>query len=581
MELKVWVEGIQRIVCGVTEKTTCQDVVYALAHATGKTGRFTLIERWRNSERLLAPQEHPLKVLQKRGEYMSEVQFILKRSALDNSTKPPASSAPSNSSSHPLSPRLHRARYSSSAGLANHSKSLPPFEAVWKPPPPGIPIGSKPIDNNRLSPDSGRGSDKTGSDTSNGYSDKEMGGGVSGYRRYALGHPSQQPLPDYGFTNPKTYPPAYRPPPPPHPRNASPSDPPPYRAPPPPGVRFRPPKPTSPTAVVRPPHYSPPPVHRTPHLSRHPSKSSLVGIDKGDRSSKSLMGKNNPPSCSSISNNYCNSASNIQYSRRAIRPSHLEIQDLYNLISAQQSAIHSQQTELKKYDSEVGYLEGHGYSSSSTMLPDPLTPSLDVVVSEVRRLEEVSQRNENELCHLGLDAGGNASNTNSAGGAPSLFKEDAAIRDEISQLKQRLAGTDQELQKTNATLKHLGDEMRSMSIEKSKQKEQELMSEVEKLHEEIKSLQKSSEEGANISQHLSVEVQEMEEQIRQRKSEVEKLIQEMREVNMETLVISPPEESKQFLDGPPRPGSSRKMLGSPRQLENAVPTSKNPHGVWV
>jgi hypothetical protein len=24
MELKVWVEGIQRIVCGVTENTTCQ-----------------------------------------------------------------------------------------------------------------------------------------------------------------------------------------------------------------------------------------------------------------------------------------------------------------------------------------------------------------------------------------------------------------------------------------------------------------------------------------------------------------------------------------------------------------------------
>ena len=24
MELKVWVEGVQRIVCGVTERTTCQ-----------------------------------------------------------------------------------------------------------------------------------------------------------------------------------------------------------------------------------------------------------------------------------------------------------------------------------------------------------------------------------------------------------------------------------------------------------------------------------------------------------------------------------------------------------------------------
>lgn len=40
-----------------------QDVVYALAHATGKTGRFTLIERWRSNERLLAPHEHPLKVI--------------------------------------------------------------------------------------------------------------------------------------------------------------------------------------------------------------------------------------------------------------------------------------------------------------------------------------------------------------------------------------------------------------------------------------------------------------------------------------------------------------------------------------
>lgn len=63
MELKVWVEGIQRIVCGVTETTTtCQDVVFALAHAIGKVGRFTLIERWRNNERLLAPNENPLKV---------------------------------------------------------------------------------------------------------------------------------------------------------------------------------------------------------------------------------------------------------------------------------------------------------------------------------------------------------------------------------------------------------------------------------------------------------------------------------------------------------------------------------------
>lgn len=36
MEIKVSVDGLQRIVCGVTEMTTCQEVVIALAQALGK-----------------------------------------------------------------------------------------------------------------------------------------------------------------------------------------------------------------------------------------------------------------------------------------------------------------------------------------------------------------------------------------------------------------------------------------------------------------------------------------------------------------------------------------------------------------
>lgn len=37
MELKVWVDGIQRVVCGVSEQTTCQEVVVALAQAIGES----------------------------------------------------------------------------------------------------------------------------------------------------------------------------------------------------------------------------------------------------------------------------------------------------------------------------------------------------------------------------------------------------------------------------------------------------------------------------------------------------------------------------------------------------------------
>lgn len=54
--------------------------------------------------------------------------------------------------------------------------------------------------------------------------------------------------------------------------------------------------------------------------------------------------------------------------------------------------------------------------------------------------------------------------------------------------------------------RRLGDEMRNMSLEKTRQREQELVVEIERLQSEIKSLQKSSEDSANISQQLSKDV---------------------------------------------------------------------------
>ncbi|XP_068163472.1 ras association domain-containing protein 8b [Antennarius striatus] len=88
MELKVWVDGVQRIVCGVTEFTTCQEVVIALAQAIGRTGRYTLIEKWRETERHLAPHENPVISLNKWGQYASDVQLILQRTGPSVSERP-------------------------------------------------------------------------------------------------------------------------------------------------------------------------------------------------------------------------------------------------------------------------------------------------------------------------------------------------------------------------------------------------------------------------------------------------------------------------------------------------------------
>lgn len=74
----MYVEGVQRIVCGVTEKTTCQEVVIALAQAVGRTGRYTMREKFKEYERNVTPDERLLESLEKYGEQAKEVQLILK-----------------------------------------------------------------------------------------------------------------------------------------------------------------------------------------------------------------------------------------------------------------------------------------------------------------------------------------------------------------------------------------------------------------------------------------------------------------------------------------------------------------------
>ncbi|XP_069480159.1 ras association domain-containing protein 8-like isoform X2 [Ambystoma mexicanum] len=88
MELKVWVDGVQRVVCGVSELTSCQEVVIALAQSIGQTGRYVLIQTLRDKERQLLPNERPLEYLAKCGQYANDVQFILRRTGPSMAERP-------------------------------------------------------------------------------------------------------------------------------------------------------------------------------------------------------------------------------------------------------------------------------------------------------------------------------------------------------------------------------------------------------------------------------------------------------------------------------------------------------------
>lgn len=90
----MWVDGVQRVVCGVTEATTCQEVVIALAQAIGRTGRYTLVEKWRDTERHLAPNESPVVSLNTWGQYAGDVQLILHRTGPSLTERPPSEGPP-------------------------------------------------------------------------------------------------------------------------------------------------------------------------------------------------------------------------------------------------------------------------------------------------------------------------------------------------------------------------------------------------------------------------------------------------------------------------------------------------------
>ncbi|XP_020938211.1 ras association domain-containing protein 7 isoform X1 [Sus scrofa] len=94
MELKVWVDGIQRVVCGVSEQTTCQEVVIALAQAIGQTGRFVLVQRLKEKERQLLPQECPVGAQATCGQFASDVQFVLRRTGPSLAGRPSSDSCP-------------------------------------------------------------------------------------------------------------------------------------------------------------------------------------------------------------------------------------------------------------------------------------------------------------------------------------------------------------------------------------------------------------------------------------------------------------------------------------------------------
>uniref|UniRef100_A0A0K8W7J0 Ras association domain-containing protein 8 n=1 Tax=Bactrocera latifrons TaxID=174628 RepID=A0A0K8W7J0_BACLA len=739
MELKVWVEGIQRIVCGVTVNTTCQDVVFALAHATGKVGRFTLIERWRNNERLLAPNENPLKLLLEWGEYANDVQFILQRSEnkqqqqqpttlrVDNSVannnsntnnaavmlrKPLGlSNNNNNSNSHSninnnnnttnsiynphqvkssnlnnldtnlnISPHLDKPRELKKKGFGHDAKHIENIGIVK-----GIPQRHNNISDNNdnnsninlhkqqrnalvsnssptntisshLAPISR--SPTTLTDNSNSSAspqliprhEKSHSNPTEMPRNHAHAftdgagffHDSQQRNNDgnnnnnsnniyqqIGAQNSKSI----------NEinlavvresldRRISTNSPDVLYATPhsnnfnnnnnsnscsssssenlldiyngnvnrsggvggdmPPDLLYK----NAPTisangALVPPPYRDPPPPRNSPLQLQQQQQQQFQtqqfvasGMNTAavnnfthdynnasdyDVDIQRLAGNGNGSSGGGGGSS--GSLGSIEESESIFQAT--QYNDLLQLIKFQREKISAQQLELSKYDAEIVYLENKERDQAQ---------ELEAISREITKADQIFRQGSEQLQTLQYVEEENEL----------VKQQEKTLKSEIALLRSKLANCETELlqckNKIRLLMNDIEVEQRSNATKQKANRqnvERDFLMEMERIQSEIDQAIHNTDTSNKTAENLKKEILLIENAITEKKRQVEQLVNEMKEVNLQSLTVTTSDEIKHFLEGSNKPGSSRRIIGSPRQLENAVPTSKNPHGVWV
>ncbi|XP_058055951.1 GATA zinc finger domain-containing protein 8 [Anopheles bellator] len=705
-----------------------KDVVFALAHATGKTGRFTLIERWRNNERLLAPHENPLKILMKWGEYSSDVQFILQRSDQQQQAKkdqpPGAATIPtqptqqatqvsqsqqqllrqqqlklnqlnnnhiaanggytnngnqiitSNSSNtttnnglaaSPTSPNgvnnnnnniippgvisahhphingnglnnngvhhhhaYHQNVDESGGSSGRNSTGTPPTQAPAAtqggPPPPPLHVGSNVVGEFNAA-DLRSSLDRKVNGVlvfSSGLNERGPVAPSSGGSSVIVGATMKSADHHHGTLG------RYHTPPQPHHHGLSCAD----------NQHHQldtssississstgggganlllngsstgsGPTTNSPIvgissngALVPPPYRDPPPPRNSPlshrlleggsystnggcntltSLSSTGSAGSGIGgsgtgrkLDKdssnpGAGSSSSPSGAAPPlldqPGPSGETNLLNGGGSSETL------PQHVTgYRELIQLIKLQREKINTQQADISKYDSEILYLEGRSRDQLD---------QLDVITQEINKTDALYRQTSEQLQAFQYVEEE----------SELVRQQEKTLKSELTLLRSKLANSETELLQCKNRIRLLMDEIlveqrkysRQYDPNRQQLLERHLMCEVDRLQVEIDLAVQSADQANKAHDKLRTEVSQLEAAIADKKKQVERLVHEMKEVNLQSLAVVPPaDEVRHLLEvGSVKPGSTRRMIGSPRQLENAVPTSKNPHGVWV
>ncbi|XP_068619586.1 tropomyosin isoform X2 [Battus philenor] len=313
------------------------------------------------------------------------------------------------------------------------------------------------------------------------------------------------------------------------------------------------PESNSPILKDVPPYRDPPPPYRSPPppsqaLRKSPSR---TRVGRSSHMSPADLAEENQDTRNPEAVSY-----NSQY------------RELVSLVNYQREKLSSQQVDLIKYDAEIGYWENKGREQDRQveLLQQQISSAdnqLRINTEQVQALTYVEE--ESEI----------------------VKQNEKTIKSEIVLVRSKLANCETELlqckNKIRKLMEDIHNEQRLITSRQQENRqalERSMLAEMENLQTQIQQAKHATEINHLTAENLKREVGVLENAIMEKKRQVERLVQEMKEANLQSLTGSV-DELRHPLDGLCKAGSARRIIGSPRQLENAAPTNKNPHGVWV
>lgn len=188
-----------------------------------------------------------------------------------------------------------------------------------------------------------------------------------------------------------------------------------------------------------------------------------------------------------------------------------------------------------QYDAEITYLENKERDQIQ---------QLDAITREITNTDHLFRQSTEQLQTLQYVEEENKL----------VRQQEKTLKSEITLLRSKLANCETELLQCKNKIRLLMDDIQieqsSLKYEGQRQQfEINLLHEVERIQNEIDLAVRSAESTSKISDSLKNEVTVIETAIAEKKRQLEKLINEMKEVNLQSLTVTSTEEIRNLLEG--------------------------------